>query len=233
MDAAWSRRKVEILLYGFSERFNEILGEAAGARIVDSCDGLTAYELRCRAYDHGAIEGVLEAIQLENAAVNGIHRDRMARNAILLAARTGSHPYYIGEFLCGDGAVGKKLIDKGIAMISLYERSRAKHVCAPGDWSGRVLGDVACYRCMESIVEYAGDLCHDCHSKLRKRPGRPLGTFKKHKQPGDMTLQELVDTQDDDKHLADSDVWQKRTATLYDSDIDREALKRWTEADEH
>jgi hypothetical protein len=214
LDRPWGAEKIRIFLWGDAV----VSALDLDGKVYDlPVEGQTLFEMRCRAYDSGESDMILEPAQFEMAARTV--RDRVTQSLLLLKARTGL--WHGGNCisdhaadLMGDKRAGRNLLNRGADLIRREERTR--HTIRIN--MGRAGDSPVCWRCMKERVSTAGD---DCGCDPDGRPARQRGLlrgtrYKGHlKNPYDpsvrpsprlMTQEErdaeiahLVDTQEDDQ----------------------------------
>lgn len=179
LDRPWDERRIKLLVDGYCAVGDELHTETS------------AFELRTRALGGGDLDLVLDHAQLVRA-IRSI-RDKTVRNAMLLRVFTGEDEYEI-QLLLSSRRAGHHLLSRGRELVRRYEGGQ--HASKRRKLRG--LGDgPVCWRCMNALVERPGDECDEfCEPK--RRAGRPGGLEGRKDAPvEDMTLDELVATQDE------------------------------------
>jgi len=180
-DHPWSSEKIRILLEGEALA---LFTDETGRQYEDIKEGMTLFEMRCKALDGGDPELILEPAQFD-AAARGI-RDQNVRAVLLLRSHCGADADTIG-FILGDRRAGYHMVRKGIDLVRRQERTRhTRRVLA-----GRVGTKIVCWRCLDVEVTRAGEHC-GCepkeHGKPGPKPGGPGGAYDPTLRPDPATM---------------------------------------------
>lgn len=171
LDAPWTLEKVLLMIYGEAVRVVEDDAKRQHEIIVE---GLTAFEQRMMALDHGRPDWMLEVIQLEQA-IDSLH-DEELRDLLRIVTRMGEDPHNAADLMkeLGKRSTNRdplRMVERGAELIRRHERNRQSLLRRVRASLG--LRDTpVCWRCLKVAVDRIG---HDCGADCPalKEPGKP------------------------------------------------------------
>lgn len=179
-DRPWTADKIQILVEGSAEI--TLTGEN-GKPYDTYIEGMTLYEMRCKAFDGGNPDLIVESAQFDAAARSIV--DDNVRAVVMLVTRAQVDPDHIASLL-GDHRSGYQMLRRAQELILREQRRRARS-------RRRKRGDKpVCWRCMKATVARAGDECDPtCVPKPpdfrpKSGPGAPYDPTER-PSPSDMT----------------------------------------------
>ena len=177
-DDPWTLERVLLLLQG--EALRVISDEASGRQVEVVIEGMSAFELLCKALDGGDQELVHDVIQL-GQAISQIP-DREAKHLLIIITRMGEDPYSAAEILrdLGLRATNRDAATvqhRGAVLVHQHERRRKNLLSRVRAHAGASDNPV-CWRCLKNDVLRIGEDCGDGCPGL-KDPGWDRGRKRK------------------------------------------------------